>query len=519
MSKPENDSLYRLIHSLNKSEKRMFKIYANRLSSNYADDKKFIILFNAIAGQKKYDEEKIRKKNPELSKSQFSNLKQHLYRQILKCLRTATHTSPADMQITEMVDQAKILYHKCLYPDALKIIDKAKKAALKKDLSFLFLELLELEKLALQQGMKENIETRINEITFESNETIRTLQLINHFSNLSLKLNSIYQKAGFIRNRIDLDTITGFFTNSLPPYDEKKLSFQQKMYLYYAYTGYYFFIQDFEKGLIYSLRWEKLFEENPEMIPLKTEMYIKALNSVLVAQNKLYLYHDFMNTHRKLVGIKRNKNILLTENINLTLFRTIYIHEINRHFMLGEFKSGTRIVSKFENELNNFIPKLDKNTVMLFYYKIACLYLGSGNFKTSVKWLNKTIQESESGIREDLNSFARILKLICYFELNDEEMIESNIRSTYRYLLKKENFIRYQQYITSFLRGLRKDITREQIIDRFNILKNQMKELEKVPFQRRAFIYFDIISYLESRIEGKSIEEVVQKKAKIRILR
>ena len=186
--------------------------------------------------------------------------------------------------------------------------------------------------------------------------------------------------------------------------------------------------------------------------------------------------------------------------------------------MLGEFKSGIRIVSKFENELNNFIPKLDKNTVLLFYYKIACLYFGSGNFKAAIKWLNKIIQEPDS-LREDLHSFARIIKLICYFELKEDDMVESNIRSTYRFLLKKENFIRYQQYITQFLKGLRREYSKTQVLDRFNALKKQMQELEKDPFQRRAFLYFDMISYLESKISGRGIQEVVQEKAGQRIVR
>lgn len=516
MSKPVSDHLHRLIHSLNKSEKRLFKIYANRLNNNEKSTKKFILLFDAIASQSEYDEKKILLKNLELSKAQFANLKMHLHREILRCLRMSTKSFPLDMQITEYIDQAKILYHKCLYSDSLRIIDKAKKQAIQNDQSFLFLELLELEKLALQQGSKKNMESRVNEITRETIDTVNTIQHINTFSNLSLKLNTIYQKEGFIRNKLDLENINGFFQKSLPDFQEDKLSFQEKMYLYSSFTGYHFFIQDFEAGLKSALKWVQLFEENPSMISVKTEMYIKALNSVLVAQNKLYLYHDFMVTHRKLVGIKRSKKILLTENLNLTLFRTIYIHEINRHFMLGEFKSGIRIVSKFENELEDFIPKLDKNTVLLFYYKIACLYFGSGNFKTSIKWLNKIIQEPDS-LREDLHSFARIIRLICYFELNDDQMVESNIRSTYRFLLKKENFIRYQQFITQFLRGLRKEYSSHEVMERFNFLKKQMQELEKDPFQRRAFLYFDMISYLESKITNRGIQEVVREKAKRKI--
>ena len=36
--------------------------------------------------------------------------------------------------------------------------------------------------------------------------------------------------------------------------------------------------------------------------------------------------------------------------------------------MLGEFKSGTRIVGALENELQKIVTKLDKHSLLLFYY-------------------------------------------------------------------------------------------------------------------------------------------------------
>lgn len=517
MAKQYDERLFRLVHSLTKSEKRQFKIYGNRLNDGAKQGKKFLLLFDGIDKQKIYDEHQLLKKITDLQKTQLPNLKNHLYQQILKCLRISSNNFPLDMHLTEMLDHAKILYHKCLYKDALKLIDKAKKIASTSDNSFLLLEFLELEKLALQQGMKENIELRVNEIVNEIESTAKAIQHINIFSNLSLQLNAMYQKMGFIRNSEDLKNIQKFFKNSLPHYNEKDLSFQEKLYLFYSFTGYYFFTQDFESGLKTAQKWVKLFEDKPEMISIKTEMYIKALNSLLVAQNKLYRYHDFMETHRNLVAIKRNKSIRLTENINLSLFRTIYIHEINRHFMLGEFRSGIKIVSKFSNELNNFLPKLDKHSVLILYYKIACLYFGSGNFKASIKWLNLIINDSDTELREDLHSFARILRLICYYELNDEEMMEHNIRSTYRFLKKKRSFIKYQELITGFLKGLHKNYSKKQVIQRFTTLQKEMNLLEQDPFEKKAFIYFDIISYLESKISGSNIQDVVREKANKKI--
>ena len=202
---------------------------------------------------------------------------------------------------------------------------------------------------------------------------------------------------------------------------------------------------------MYANKWVALFEQQPEMKRHKLEMYIKSLNSLLAVQNKLYKYKEFSETQKQLIAIKRDKSLVLTENINLNLFKAIYVHEINRHFMLGEFKSGTRIVGALENELNKFIPKLDKHSVLLLYYKIACLYLGSGNYKTAIKWLNKIYNEKESDFREDIYSFTRILLLVCHFELGNDYLVESNIRSTYRYFGKKGELSQYQKFKINFL--------------------------------------------------------------------
>ena len=162
--------------------------------------------------------------------------------------------------------------------------------------------------------------------------------------------------------------------------------------------------------------------------------------------------------------------------------------------------------------MNTIIHKLDKNTVLIFYYKIGCLYFGSNNFKTALKWLNAIIQEQDTDLREDLHSFARILRLICYFELDDREMIEMNIRATYRFLLRKKELGKYETAILKFFRDSQNAFSSKEIIDLFKVLKLKMLRLEKDRFEKRAFNYFDIISYLESKIQGLLIETLVKKK-------
>lgn len=511
MSKAKSDQLFNLIKTLSKGEKRFFKLYASRLSNS--SDKKFIVLYNAIEKQKIYNEDQILLKEKDLNPKQFSNLKAHLYYQILKSVKLCNSSKLENLKITELIDYIRILYNKCLYKECVKMIDKAKALAMENDRSVLLLEILDLEKLVIPKTLESGNENRVNLLITTTNQVAESIKNINIFSNLSLKLNSYYNQTGFIKNKKDLQKVSRFFESSLPKYNESNLSFQEKLYLFNSFVGYYFYIQNFEMGYKYASKWLDLFEKQPEMKRHKLEMYIKALNSLLVAQNKLYKYKEFAETQKKLIAIKRDKHLILTENTNLNLFKAIYVHEINRHFMLGEFKSGTRIVAALENELNKLIPMLDKHSILLLYYKIACLYLGSGNYKMAIKWLNKIYNEKEIELREDIYSFARILLLVCHFELGNGDLVEANIRSTYRYFLKKGQLTQYQTYILNFLKNLFTNPSERNLKKQFISLKMQMLPLEKNKFEKRAFLYFDIISWLESKIEKRTVQDIIKTKA------
>ena len=508
--------MFRLIKSLSKSEKRAYKLFADRMGGK--EEKKIIRIFNRIDKQKVYNEKKILAKEKNLNRLQMPNLKAHLYTQIMKCLATSSSRS-AELKVTSLLDYSRILYNKCLYDECLRMLEKAKRSAIENDTKVLLLEILELEKLALRQTVHEGNEIRVKSIISETERTTEGIQNINIFSNLSLKLNSWYQRTGFIRNSSDYEKVKHFFESSLPKYEEKKLSFHEKLYLYYSYTGYYYFIQDFKSGYQYAKKWVALFDSQPEMIYRKPELYLRALNNLLASQNKLNLYEEFYETHKKLIALKRDSKFSNTENINLNLFKTIYLHEINRHYMLGEFTSGTRIVRGLENELNNFIPRLDRHTILIFYYKIACLYFGASNFRMAVKWLNKIINEKEIALREDIHSFARILRLISYFEIGDEELVEYSIKSTYRYLRKKGTLERYSNLIIHFLKNSKHYDTQKKLTAAFSDLKKEMEKLQTSRYEKRAFLYFDIISWLESRIESRKVEEVIKEKMRFNLKR
>ena len=517
MSKEPSDSLFLLIQRMSKSEKRFFKLHAARQGG----EKKFIALFDVIEKMKVYNESTISFTENSLSAKQLPNQKVFLYNYLLDCLRSCNSANTIDIQLADMCGHARVLYDKCLYRDCIRIIDRAKKLASKHDRSTHQLELLDLEKLVIRQTITVNHAERVGESVLKTQQVLEEIENVNQFENLSIRLNVFYVQSGFIRDRNDLLKVETFFKKTLPSYNEAALSFHEKLYLYYALTGYYFFIQDFRTGYRYAKTWVNLFDAHPEKIRYHTELYIRSLNSLLVALNKIHALEEFEVVHKKLVSLKRREDREKTENINLNLFKAIYVHEINRHFMRGEFRSGTRIVARLENELNRFIPLLDHQSILLLDYKIACLYFGADQYKSALHWLNRIIREKDISVREDLHAFARILALICHHELGNDRLAESHIKSLYRFLLKKANpgnaagrsaISAYNKLIIAFIRKLHRNLSSKQVNKLFLELKEKLEPLTRQRFEKRAFYYFDIISWLESKIEKRTVEEIIKMK-------
>src|SRR4029078_847446 len=138
------DTLFQLIRSLQKGEKRNFKLYIKRNSSN--EDLKIVQLFDVLDKMSEYDESVVLKKIKSIKKEQLANRKAHLYKQILASLRLLETSENIDLQLQEQLGYARILYNKGLYLQSLKILDKAKKNARNTNQHSFMVQILFLEK-------------------------------------------------------------------------------------------------------------------------------------------------------------------------------------------------------------------------------------------------------------------------------------------------------------------------------------------------------------------------------------
>ena len=209
MSNRSTDALFQLVKSLEKSEKRNFKLFVKRNSS--AEDLKTIQLFDALDKMNDYDEKQLLKKTRSLKKQQLSNIKAQLYKQLLASLRIIRDENNIDIQLHEQMDHARILFNKGLYLQTLKILDRLKDAARAYNQLTYLQQALFFEKKIEALYITRSMLNRADQLSAESDLVNNQLFAVNKLSNLSLQLYSWYIQHGHARNEKRYKGSAGFF--------------------------------------------------------------------------------------------------------------------------------------------------------------------------------------------------------------------------------------------------------------------------------------------------------------------
>jgi hypothetical protein len=102
--------------------------------------------------------------------------------------------------------------------------------------------------------------------------------------------------------------------------------------------------------------------------------------------------------------------------------------------------------------------------------------------------------------------------LLSHFELGNDELIEYQVKSTYRFLSQMDNLQQVQKEILTFLKKLG-HIEPHELKNAFKHLHDKLLSLQDNPFEKRAFLYLDLISWLESKIQERPVQDIIREKA------
>jgi hypothetical protein len=496
MKSNKKEPLPDLIKSLTKTEKRYFYIFSKQ--HQIGNKNNYLFLFETIILLEVYNEKYIKNKVKKvIAAKDFAVTKSYLYKMLLKSLNAFyKERISIDSALNETLLSIEILYHKALYTQSLKLCKKG----IKKSLLYEKLEhQLLLEKWQYKVLQKLNSE----DISLYEKNTSRINNKLNNNIALKVLSDKVYDhvnQLGISRTEKETKTLKELLKSNLLKTEKNALGTDSKILYNNTKALYHYFNREYKKSYTYYQKSLDLLDKNPMFLSSNPEAYISTSNNFII--NHLHLENREIVKER-IQNLKNYVGNLHESQLKLTTYLNIFSIEIPFYINSGIFKEGQQ---QFHEDLDIYIQyeaRFNPVQNAFVQYYIAYLYFGNKQFKETIFWLNKVMNNTSIKEREDIFVFARILHLIAHYELQNYDYLEYELKNSKTFLSKKERNYQVEKSSIKLLNEL--VLYPEKANETFI---NYMPEFELYfKSQYNVFGYFNFLAWFKQKQNNSSFED------------
>lgn len=477
--------LHRLIRSLNKGEKRSFKLRTKRYNLN--SDTSYLALFTYLEKVEEIELKKFKRKFKGVKG--LSGMQTYLYQQLLKSLRSQDTYKNIDTILMEGLAEVQVLYSKNLLEDTIE-------------------KLLEIEKLA-EEYQRILLLPSIYEWWFRlQNTRLR-------YDQIEEETLAIYEKkyaeifptlSEYTNNRIQLGRIV-FITkrkysrefpeliqrvaDSMPPYvpnQQKSVpaeiaTLQLRAYL--AAT-----MRDTNEAAHYHQYLYNFIKELPE--PLHTE------NKKIYYNGMINIINNSGDVKQSLAMAKQYNSIQEADRKYLTSYDYIYVasSQISAYLSLGLLEDCRRCIEALPEQID--YP--NKTISNLMQYDFALFHYASGAYDKSLGLLDVLLLD-KSGTKS-INS-SSLLKIVILYEQEEYLLLSSYLNNVRRNFKKKEVLFEFDKGFISLINKLI-SLPKKEHKNALIVFRTELKEFLKNAdlIQGEILLYFNYIGWLDYQIDG-----------------
>ena len=427
-------NLFYLIHSLNKSEKRYFKIFcfSQKLGKNY------LRLFDAIVKQEVYDEAAIRKifVQEKFSK-QLHVTKNYLYQLILKSLRNFHHKSSPMAEVRSCIHHIELLFDRELYDHCHYEIKKAEKIAEKYELAIYLVEIAAWKR-KLHLARQSRDPQLINPLIKQEAEAIQQLAQINQYWHFST---NIFDYINDTEGRLLKEDL--FARSEAPTYLQGNTLHHHILYTYYVVN------RKPQKAYEHILLQIEGLEKHPNLVQQNPSLYISALNNQVSFLIQHQRHEEAIPLLEKIRGIAQQhsgKSQKLTVRTQLRAYNV----ELEVYRDTRDTSRGLQLQKEVVQFLETHRSSIPQEYYLLLWYQFAHLYFLEGQLMQSLHWVNAINNTRFPSRRGDLERYARILNLIIHLELGNNMVLRYSVDNSRRFLKKQNKIQPFEKVLLSF---------------------------------------------------------------------
>lgn len=500
--------LFKLIKSLSKSEKRFFKL----TSSLQSGEKNYLKIFDFIERQEDYDEDALKDAfKKETFIKHLPSEKNHLYKLILKSLRSYHGEQSISSMLKQEIKNVEILYNKALYKECEKFVERAKEMAKKYEKFYYWFELINWEKKLLDSAFESGEFTRdLDDLVQEEEMVIAKLRNLAEYTIIYSKINLIFRSGGFTRNENERKVVEEIADYHLIKGKNTAISTKAASICYYikglcAATN-----RNYEESFQHFNRTREILDNNPFIKQDASQRYVMTLFHLL----RCYIDsadYDHARTLIEDIRALEGKKGFNSTDISVRIFANTYNQELVLLHAMGEFRKSVEIIPMIELKQGEFEEKVSKEMDLLLTYNKAYSFFGIGEYKKALQYLNDVLNDNEQKLRQDIYSFTRLFNLVIHFEMGNYDYLEYVIKSTNRYLSKHERDYLVENACIKHIRKLAKTNSQVHRMEIFDNLRTEVNELLEDPNEKAVLEFFNIRAWVESKISKVPFDEMVKK--------
>lgn len=507
--KPSTE-LFDLIKSLSKSEKRFFKLH----SALQSGPKNYLRIFDAIDKQRAYDEEGLKKLfAKETFIKHLPSEKNHLYKLILKALRAYHAESSVSGILKQEIKNIEILYQKALYTECNKLLHRAKRIAKENERFYYWFELLNWEKMLLEEAYESGEFTKdLDALIEEERDVIEKLRNLAAYHILYSKINYVFRSGGYVRTDEEHAMVEEISEHPLIKGKNTALSKRAATICYYTQGFCQWAKRDWATSLEKFKRVKQILDDQPAIRGDLTKRYIRTLQYIINGEIEL---GDLGQAREH---IKHLRSLLSDPgfsgmNIEVQVFAASYLSELRLLDRSGEHEKAVALAPEIVAGMERLAGHLHKENELEFEWCLACAHFGAGQMNKALFWLNKVLNDTEPALRQDIFTYARLFNLVVHYELGNYDLLGYIVRSTQRFLGKRQRAHEVENLIIEQIKKLARANDPATKRDLFRSLYEQLAVLLKDPGESLVLKYFDVLSWAESHVLGLPYSEVVRRRA------
>lgn len=495
-----SENIFELIKVLSAEEK---KVIGN--SANFhvkGGENKYATLFKMIDAQTEYDELALihyfkLTKTP----NKFAFLKNYTYNFILDALEEKSRF--VLKQIRSKITQAEILINRKLYHLAIILLNSVEEEVAHRQLYEMWSTILKIK-----IDNAEHFNLNREELVVKYRRILEAKKSFYHYRKLFSLVRGRHHQSSFVK---DIDNAKEF----KDVHEEELLesdvnyNFHHKLYFFLSKGIVYFAKRDFEKAYIMVIELIKMWNRYPQMIAVRFGGYYNTLYNKALIEFHYKQYVKALDSSAELLD-----QLYKLKRENPFHYFTIYNLQASIYIGCGYFDKALKISEQYK-EARDLVPATNRNpySEQRFQFYMANIYFGVGDFKAANKHINEIIN-SAIEYNTDITCIAQLMSLVIHYEMGNSELLNYRIKSAYRFLSKKDCL---QQTITHVLDFLKKAIkvsnhrpNKEMFV---NLLAQIEHDIKVDPIQTAVLDYFDIIAWLQSKIQQKPFMVILKEQS------